>query len=61
VILISFICLGLTFQCGRFLMEIRRINKALPMLIEQEVTRQLTEIDQNDPPTEPNPLRGVEQ
>jgi hypothetical protein len=36
---LAFVCLGLWFQWARFLMEIRRINKTLPMLIEQELLR----------------------
>lgn len=39
-IFLCFTCLGLVIQSLRFLMENRRINAALPMLIEQEVNRQ---------------------
>jgi hypothetical protein len=38
-ILMAFMCLGMLFQWLRFLMEIRRINHALSMLIKQEITR----------------------
>lgn len=40
-IFLCFSCLGLLFQWLRFLMENRKINKALPVLIEQEVNRRV--------------------
>lgn len=44
-IFLSFAVLGMSFQWLRFLMETRRINMALPMLIEQEVKRRLLETE----------------
>lgn len=40
-IFLCFACMGLTFQGLRFVMDVRRINQTLPMLIEQEVNRQI--------------------
>lgn len=40
---IGFVALGVWFQLLRFIMEIRRINKALPVLIEHEIERQVVE------------------
>jgi len=41
VIMLGFLCMGMTFQWLRFLMENRRINLALPILIQQEINRRV--------------------
>jgi hypothetical protein len=56
VILLVFICLGMSLQGLRFLMEIRRINQTLPVLIEQEVNRRIIAAEVDNPPTDPDML-----
>jgi hypothetical protein len=41
--LIAFVALGLFFQWLRFLMEIRRIDRTVPVLIKQEIERRIVE------------------
>ena len=54
-IFLIFVCMGLFFQWLRFLMENRRINQALPVLIEQELTRRAIASESDD--TSTGPLR----
>lgn len=56
VILLSFICLGLWFQWLRFLMENRRINKTLPILIEQETARRVLAQELNFTTVDADPM-----